>query len=97
MKISLTPELEQFVNRKVESGDYQTPSQVVCEGLELLREQEKTQQEQEQCQQAKLKELRRELAIGIAEADAGKTAPMDAREILAEIRRERAARLGEGS
>ncbi len=38
MNISLTPELEQMVNDKVRGGMYQTASEVVREGLRLLRE-----------------------------------------------------------
>ena len=38
MNISLTPELEQLVNDKVRGGMYQTASEVVREGLRLLRE-----------------------------------------------------------
>ncbi len=38
MDISLTPDLEQLVNEKVQTGMYQSASEVVREGLELLRE-----------------------------------------------------------
>ena len=38
MNVSLTPELEQFVQGKVESGLYNNASEVVREGLRLLRE-----------------------------------------------------------
>jgi putative addiction module CopG family antidote len=38
MNVSLTPELEQFVMKKVETGMYQTASEVVRESLRLLRE-----------------------------------------------------------
>ena len=38
MNISLTPELEQLVNDKVNTGLYQTASEVIREGLRLLRE-----------------------------------------------------------
>jgi antitoxin ParD1/3/4 len=38
MNVSLTPELEQLVNDKVKSGDYQTASEVVREALRLLKE-----------------------------------------------------------
>lgn len=36
MNVSLTPELVALVNRKVESGMYQTASEVVREALRLL-------------------------------------------------------------
>ena len=35
MNVSLTPELVQFVNQKVESGKYQTASEVIRDGLRL--------------------------------------------------------------
>ena len=38
MNVSLTPELERLVNEKVESGMYQTASEVVREALRLLKE-----------------------------------------------------------
>jgi antitoxin ParD1/3/4 len=38
MNVSLTPELEKFVDEKVESGLYNNASEVVREGLRLLKE-----------------------------------------------------------
>ena len=38
MNVSLTPELEQFVQTKVDSGLYNNASEVVREGLRLLKE-----------------------------------------------------------
>lgn len=38
MNVSLTPELERFVEGKVESGLYNNASEVVREGLRLLKE-----------------------------------------------------------
>ncbi len=38
MDLLLTPELERLVNEKVESGLYQTASEVVREALRLLKE-----------------------------------------------------------
>ena len=38
MNVSLTPELENLVSNKVKSGMYQTASEVIREGLRLLRE-----------------------------------------------------------
>jgi antitoxin ParD1/3/4 len=38
MNISLTPELEKFVSNKVESGRYNSASEVVREALRLLEE-----------------------------------------------------------
>jgi antitoxin ParD1/3/4 len=38
MNVSLTPELEKFVGTKVESGRYNSASEVVREALRLLEE-----------------------------------------------------------
>jgi antitoxin ParD1/3/4 len=38
MNVSLTPELEKLVTRKVQSGLYQSASEVVREGLRLLED-----------------------------------------------------------
>ena len=38
MNVSLTPELEKFVERKVESGLYNNASEVIREGIRLLKE-----------------------------------------------------------
>ena len=38
MNVSLTPELEKFVANKVESGLYNNASEVIREGLRLLKE-----------------------------------------------------------
>ncbi|HWZ45451.1 MAG TPA: type II toxin-antitoxin system ParD family antitoxin [Candidatus Saccharimonadales bacterium] len=41
MNVSLTPDLEQFVSAKVESGRYNSASEVVREALRLLEEQDR--------------------------------------------------------
>jgi putative addiction module CopG family antidote len=44
MNVSLTPELERFVGEKVKSGLYNNASEVVREGLRLLKEQDEIQE-----------------------------------------------------
>jgi len=44
MNISLTPELEKFVEQEVGSGLYQTASEVVRAGLRLLKREEMLKQ-----------------------------------------------------
>ena len=46
MNVSLTKELEEFVNRKVESGRYTSASEVVREALRLLEQHETSRAEQ---------------------------------------------------
>lgn len=44
MNVSLTPELEKFVNDKVKSGMYYSASEVIREGLRLLKERDELKQ-----------------------------------------------------
>jgi antitoxin ParD1/3/4 len=65
MNVSLTPELEGFVQRLVESGLYGSASEVVRDGLRLLAE-------REGLKDARLEELRKEIARGLSSAEAGR-------------------------
>ncbi|QJE74476.1 type II toxin-antitoxin system ParD family antitoxin [Aerophototrophica crusticola] len=58
MNVSLTPQLEEFVRRKVETGLYTSASEVVREALRLLESKERTERE-------KLEALRRDIQEGI--------------------------------
>ena len=80
MDVSLTSDLESLVNEKVESGEYPSVSEVICEGLRLLKERDDRSAR-------RLEELRREIAIGLQEADRGEVAPLDIENIKAEGRR----------
>jgi antitoxin ParD1/3/4 len=40
MNVTLKPPLEEFVRRKVESGDFRSADEVVSEGLRLLQQQD---------------------------------------------------------
>lgn len=42
LNVSLTPELEEYIASKVESGNYTSASEVVREGLRLLQAAEET-------------------------------------------------------
>jgi len=46
MNVSLTPELERFISDKVETGLYQTSSEVVREALRVFLQQDETRLEQ---------------------------------------------------
>jgi antitoxin ParD1/3/4 len=65
LSISLPKSFEHFVSSEVASGRFRTPSEVVREGLRLLREQDKIQQ-------AALKSARRKIDAGLAQAKRGK-------------------------
>lgn len=65
MNVSLTPELEQIVNFKVQSGLYNSASEVVREGIRLL-------QQRDELRELKLKALRTEIQKGIDDLEAGR-------------------------
>jgi len=71
MNVSLTPELEELVRKKVESGMYLSASEVVRDALRLL-------DEQDRLRQARLDELRKEIAVGVAQADRGELVSAEA-------------------
>ena len=73
MNVSLTPELEQFVSTKVESGRYNSASEVVREALRLL-------EEQDQAKAMQLAEFNRELGRRLQSLDQGhRVSPAEAR------------------
>ncbi len=78
MNVSLTPELEEFVSNKVDSGCYTSASEVVREALRLLEEHDVSRARQ-------LAAFNRELTQRLASLDRGESVS------LAEIR-ERLAR-----
>ena len=79
MNVSLTPELDDFVRRQVESGLYHSSSEVIRDGLRMLKE-------REEIRQFRLEELRKKIAVGLADLDRGDVVGMD--EVFDELRRE---------
>jgi len=65
MNVSLTPELERFVDQKVKQGLYNSASEVVRDGLRML-----TERDQER--KAKLDALRHAVAKGTTQIQEGK-------------------------
>ena len=82
MNVNLTPQLEELVRSKVNSGMYSSASEVVREALRLM-------DEQDRLRQAKLEELRRELRKGL---DSGTSEPWDAAAVKAKARSRRIAK-----
>lgn len=78
VNISLTPELDTFLQSRVKSGRYQTTSEVVREALRLLERQE-TEREQA------FQHLKTKLERGAAEAERGEL--LDGDEVFAELRK----------
>jgi antitoxin ParD1/3/4 len=79
MNVSLTPELEQYVQEKVTSGLYYSASEVVREALRLL-------QEKDRIQQIRLQQLRQEVQVGL---DSGESDVLDLQDIKAKARQRR--------
>jgi antitoxin ParD1/3/4 len=86
VNVSLTPELERFVQEKVESGRYTSASEVVREALRLLERKEQRLEERE----AALRAFGAELDRRMAEADAGGW--IDGEEAFEQLRAYAAAR-----
>ena len=64
MDISLSSKLAEFVRRKVESGAYDDPLDVIEHALDLL-------EDQDALRAVKLEAFRKEIALGIEQADRG--------------------------
>jgi antitoxin ParD1/3/4 len=70
MNVSLTPELEKLVTSKVESGLYQSASEVIREGLRLL-------EDQDRLRELHMAEVRKKIQTGLDELDRGEGIPGD--------------------
>jgi antitoxin ParD1/3/4 len=78
VNISITPELDAFLQSRVKSGRYQTTSEVVREALRLLERQE---QEREQ----DFQQLKAELRRGADQVERGEL--IDGDEVFEELRK----------
>jgi antitoxin ParD1/3/4 len=87
MNVSLTPELEQLIHKKVQSGLYLSASEVVREALRLLAERDRQQA-------MKLAELRKEIQVGLDQADRGEL--LDGPEVFAKLRTKVRTKNGSG-
>lgn len=77
MNVNLGSTFDQFVADLLKTGRYQSQSEILREGLRLLKD-------REDLRQLRLAELRKEIAIGIASADRGEF--VDGETAFAEIR-----------
>jgi antitoxin ParD1/3/4 len=64
MNVSLTPELEAFIDTRVASGRYQSASEVVRAGLRLLEAEERERE-------AALAEVRHKIEVGLEQIRRG--------------------------
>lgn len=67
MNVHLTPELEELVHTKVQSGRYNSASEVVREALRLM-------EHKDQLRAAQLQELRNRMDKALGQADRGEVA-----------------------
>jgi len=89
MNIVLPPELEELVNEKIKSGLYNSPSEVIREGLRLLNEQDELKTLQRE-------KLRREVQKGIDAMNEGRyTSYNSANELIEDVIKEARAEFEE--
>jgi antitoxin ParD1/3/4 len=82
MSISLTPELEQFIQSQVASGKYTSTEEVIIAGIKLL-------EERENIYKGRFEELKREIAIGVEQLERGER--LDGREVIEKLRQKNQA------
>jgi antitoxin ParD1/3/4 len=64
MNVNLTPQLEELVQKKVDSGRYNSPSEVVREALRLL-------EQRDEVRSIQLQELRSRMDLALGESARG--------------------------
>jgi antitoxin ParD1/3/4 len=85
MNVSLSRQLQGFIEKKVRTGRYQTASEVVREGLRLIEDRDTQRALQ-------LRRLREEIQVGLDQIEKGQVSPLDVKKIKAEGRKRLAAR-----
>jgi len=83
MNVNLGPTFDKFVGKLLASGLYQSQSEIIREGLRLLKEREDTKN-------LRVQEFRKELAVGIEQADHGRF--IDGEKAFQKIRKKSAGR-----
>jgi len=82
VNVSLTPELEKYVSEKVESGLYHSASEVIREGLRLLKD-------QDALRKVRLHEVRQQIQEGV---NSGESQPLNVEEVIDRGRKRHAQR-----
>ncbi|MBD2090633.1 type II toxin-antitoxin system ParD family antitoxin [Microcoleus sp. FACHB-1515] len=77
MDVSLTPNLEQFIQAQVESGRFSSALEVIEAGLRLL-------DERDRLYQGRFEELRQAVLIGVEQLDRGEQ--FEGRAAIAQLR-----------
>ena len=74
MYIPLPNDVQELIARKVEAGEYETPTDVLVHAVYLLDAHDRVRQQ-------RLEDLRREIAIGIEQCERGETEPVTKRTV----------------
>jgi antitoxin ParD1/3/4 len=82
VNVSLTPELEKYISEKVASGLYHSASEVMREGLRLLKD-------QDALREIRLNGLRQQIQEGI---DSGESQPLNIEDVMDRGRKRHAQR-----
>jgi len=82
VNVSLTPELEKYVSEKVESGLYHSASEVIREGLRLLKD-------QDALRKIRLHEVRQQIQEGM---NSGESQPLNVEDVVDRGRKRHAQR-----
>lgn len=90
MHVELSDRTERWITEQMSSGRYRSPDELIAHALRVLSERDHDRQ-------AATDRLRREVMIGIDQADRGELTPFDADEIRREGRRALAERRGKTS
>ena len=73
--VAFSADLEEYVKAQVQSGQFNSSREVIRAGLQLL-------QAQNTLRQIKLEQLRKDLMVGIEQAERGEVAPLDVEDII---------------
>ena len=74
MDVVLPPQMDEWIAGKVKAGGYKSSSEVVFEGLRLLKRQDEQRQ-------AMLDDLRQELLLGLRHLDSALSVSFDSKQI----------------
>jgi antitoxin ParD1/3/4 len=80
MEVTLAPDIQEMVQRQIDTGRYPTADDVLREAMRLLSQRDAERR-------CRLEELRAEIAIGLADIERGDVADLDIEAIIAEGRR----------
>jgi len=88
MKITLTPELAEIIEKRVRDGDFSSADNAVNSLLSYIIGQEQI------LGGAELAELRKKIAVGVAEIERGEVADFDPDQVWEEVERRYAEQQG---